>query len=63
MAYDGSNWNHLYALDMGGYIYGGGTIACSFSVMCKLGNITSFNDPGTVGPDCSTGQSITGCTI
>jgi hypothetical protein len=55
MAYDGSNWNHLYAVDMGGYIYGSGTIACSFSVMCKLGNITSFNDPGTVGPDCSTG--------
>ena len=63
MAYDGTNWNHLYAVGSGGYIYGTGTITCSFAVMCKLGNISSEIDPGTVGPDCSSGQQITGCTI
>ena len=55
MTYENTNWNHLYAYGMGGYIYGHTDISGSFSVMCKLGNITSAVDPGNVGPDTSGG--------
>ena len=62
MAYQNTNWNHLYSQFRGGYIYGIGKIHSSFGVKCRLGNITSFIDPGNVGPDSGTaGDNIVDC--
>lgn len=64
MAYQNTNWNHLYSQFRGGYIYGVGKIHSTFGVKCKLGNITSFIDPGNVGPDSgSAGDNIVDCQV
>ncbi|TNV88247.1 hypothetical protein FGO68_gene13755 [Halteria grandinella] len=64
MNYSDTNWNHLYAYGKGGYIYGNNGISSTFSVMCKLGNITSAIDAGNVGPDAGAGgATINGCII
>jgi hypothetical protein len=64
MVYQNTNWNHLYAEYRGGYIYGIGKIHNTFGVKCKLGNITSFTDPGNVGPDSgSAGDNIVDCAV
>jgi hypothetical protein len=64
MNYSETNWNHLYAYGKGGYIYGNNGISSTFSVMCKLGNISSAIDAGNVGPDSGAGgATINGCVI
>lgn len=64
MDYQDTNWNHLYSNDKGGYIYGTGDIDGSFEIKCKMGNITSLNDPGTVGPASgASGDTIVNCSV
>jgi hypothetical protein len=40
----GSNWNHLFANGHGGLVEGVTTVDSSFSVPCRLGNITNTLD-------------------
>ena len=64
MFYSETNWNHLYSYNRGGYIYGVNGIHFSFEVKCRLGNITSAEDPGAVGPASGAGgSSVSGCQI
>jgi len=65
----GTNWNHLNASKTGGLVDGGPFMAgekvhFSFSVPCRLGNITE-KTPTVWGPDFDPNVpvGVSGCTI
>lgn len=60
----GSNWNHIYVGKNGSLVEGGGvnnvTPDASFSIPCKLGNITG-GDPVYPCSFVSGGLDVVGC--
>lgn len=59
----GTNWNHLFANKHGGLVEGAVSVDSSFSVPCRLGNITE-NFPAAHPPDFAGGAvDVKGCTI